>query len=216
MVSGRWSVSLGSPVGDDLVHQLAQPFLGDVGGERVDGHDAVGVQVLDFDGFPIGAVHDQPAEILLDLAGDGDGIADLEAVGQPGLVEPAEAQAGGAVVDDDLGDGHFPAAQGARVYHGYFADDGDLLAVEHVTDGLELAVIFVAAREVVEHVAEGVEAQAGEHAGVARPDAGQDGEGGVEGDGTLAGDAAGARVGAAGGGMGRLRRAGGRRNQQQG
>ena len=189
---------LRGPVGDDLVHQLAQPLLSDVGGERVDGDDAVGVQVLDFDGFPIGAIHDQPPEILLDFAGNRDGVADLETVGQPGLVEPTETQSGGAVVDDNLGDGHFAATQGTRIQHGDFADDGDLLTVENIPDRLELAVIFIAAREIVEHVAQGIEAQAGEHAGVARPDSGQDGQRGIESNGSLAGDSAGARVGAAG------------------
>ena len=70
------------------------------------------MQVLDFDGFPIGAVHNQPPEVLFDRAGDGDGIANLKAVGQPGLVEPTEAQTSGAVIDDYLGNGHFPAVQG--------------------------------------------------------------------------------------------------------
>ncbi len=57
---------LGRPVSDDLFHQLAQPFLGNVGRQRVDRHDTVGVQVLGFDRLPVRAVHHEPAEVLLE------------------------------------------------------------------------------------------------------------------------------------------------------
>ena len=74
----------------------------------------------------------------------------------------------------------------------------NLLSVEHIPDGLELAVVFVAVGEVVEHIAQGIEAQAGEHGGMTRSNACQDGQRGVQGDGTFAGDASGVRSCAAG------------------
>ena len=46
-----------------------------------------GVQIFNFNRFPIGAVHHEATKILIDLARDGNGIALLEAIGKPRLIE---------------------------------------------------------------------------------------------------------------------------------
>ena len=184
------------PVDHHLVHEPAQPFLGDISGEGIHRHDPVGVQVLHLDRFPIGVGHHQPAQVLFDPASDRDGFANFQTVGQPGLVEPGETQPGGAIVDDRLDHGHFSAAQGPGIDRSHFADDGDLLAVEHVPDGLKLAVIIITAGKIVKHIAQRIETQACEHAGMFRPHAYQYGKGSIEGDGSLAGDTAWMRLGA--------------------
>ena len=75
----------------------------------------------------------------------------------------------------------FAAADRAGMHRLHRADDGHLLAVEQIFDGFELAVVFVAAREVVEHVAQRVHAELAQRLRVARTDALQHGQVGVEG-----------------------------------
>ena len=58
----------GRPIFNDLLHHIAQPFLCDALGQRIDRHDAIGVQAFHLNRFPIRAVHHEPAKILIDLA----------------------------------------------------------------------------------------------------------------------------------------------------
>ena len=100
------------PILDNLLHHIAQPLLRDALGQRVHRDDAIGVQAFHFHGFPIGAVHHQPAQILIDFARNRNGIALFEAVCQPGLVEERQAQSGRPIADDDFDDRSFAVADG--------------------------------------------------------------------------------------------------------
>ena len=72
---------------DDLIHHSAQPLLSHLFGKRINGNDAGSMQVFHFNGFPIGAVHYKAAKILIDLAGDRDGVILFETIRKPRLVE---------------------------------------------------------------------------------------------------------------------------------
>ena len=56
------------PPTHNLIDDAAQPFLGDAAGKRIDGHNAVRVQMFDFDGFPVRLLHHQAPQVLLDFS----------------------------------------------------------------------------------------------------------------------------------------------------
>ena len=170
----------GSPVFHHLLHQAPQPLLGDALGQSVDRDDAVGAQVLDVDRLDVGVVHDQAAQILVDLARYRDRVARLVAVRHPWLVEEGQTQTAGPIADNGLDDRGFAAANGPGVDGLHCADHGDMFAVGQVLDRLELGIIVVAARVVVEHIPERVHSQPGEGGCVPRPHTLEDGQFRVE------------------------------------
>lgn len=166
----------GRPVRHHLVHQSAQPLLRDLGGERVNRDDAIGVQVFGFDGFKVGVGHHEAAKALREFSRSGNVVAHFHAVGDPRLVEPREPQRARAVGDDGFGELQFAAPHWPRANRLHRADDGDDFVDPQIFDGLQLAVIFVATREIIEHVAERGHAERAEGLRVTRSDALEDGE----------------------------------------
>ena len=156
--------------------------MGDAGGERVDGDDAVGVEMVLFNRFDLWAVHHQAAQVLFELAGDDHLLVGVEIVDQPGLAKPGQAQVAGAVVEDGFYQLGGAAAHRAALNGLDGADDGDFFARFQAVDGLEAAVIIVAAREEVQQVAQSVQVELGQSLGSFWADALQDGERGIQAD----------------------------------
>ena len=166
----------GRPVRHHLVHQSAQPLLRDALCERIDRHNAIGVQVLGLDGFEIGIRHHEAAKALSQFSRSGDVVAHFHAVGDPRLVEPSESQRARAVGDDGFGELQFAVFDWPRSHRLHRADDGHDFVDPQIFDGLQLAVIFVTPREIIEHVAERGHAELTEGLRVTRSDALEDGQ----------------------------------------
>ena len=116
------------------------------------------MQVLGFQRLHLGVVHGRAAQVLVDLARQHHLCAFVELGGKPGLVEPCRAQRTGSVADDHLGHLHLSAADGPGVRALHRPQYGGLFAVGQAVNWLELAVIVVPARKVIQHVFQGIQA----------------------------------------------------------
>ena len=142
-----------------------QPCRGQPRRQRIDGHDPPGVEHLGvaLGDLELGVVEGELAAEPLDLAGDDDGVARLQAALDVAPPEPGRLRGAGLVgqrghgaldppaergFDMDVGDAH----AGGR--------DGPLLDPRQVAESLHLAQIVVPAWQVEQQVAHRVPAQA--------------------------------------------------------
>ena len=66
---------IGRPRLDRLVHHRAQPVNGDPFGERIDGHEAAGVNLLAVERLELRVAHQEMAAVGVDLPAEGEGVA---------------------------------------------------------------------------------------------------------------------------------------------
>ena len=135
--------------------------MGDAVGEGIDGDDAGEAvrAVLVVGLLPLGRGHFQVVAAVLDHAvGEDLALVAFELAANPGLVKPGEGDGAGAVADDGLED-HHPAARGAGLEVSYPSLHGGPVAGAEVADLGEVPAVLVAAGEVEEEVADGVETQ---------------------------------------------------------
>jgi hypothetical protein len=158
---------VGDGAGIDLLEEMmdesAEGTLGDAGGERVDGDNAVDVYgralEVGFDDFVFGVIDDETLAGELWFAVGDEFVVDGYVLGDPGEVEPAE--------DDGVGkgrgffflDGGFEdlfAAEAAERAVRDDAVDTDRGGGGGVGKVIELAAVFVSAGEAGEEIAHGV------------------------------------------------------------
>lgn len=110
-----------------------------------------------------------------ELAEEGDGGAEGEAVFEVGAVEPHALDGGGALADGHLEERHAGGAEESGTAD--LADDRGHGSGLEIRDGLGVEAVFVAEGQVIEEVFDGVEVAAGELGGDALADALDEAEG---------------------------------------
>ncbi len=152
----------------DRVHQGTQELGRHLLAGRVHGDDALGVHALPVflveDLVPLD--HERLASPLRpERAAKTQPHPLLEHLGEIALVEPHGLDRAGVVTHQDLDDVDAPA-RGALGAHAHdLAADGGLFAHPEVADALAVAEVLVAAREVLDEVADGLEAEGGQATG---------------------------------------------------
>ena len=147
-----------------LADRQAQACGGQAGRQRVDRHDPAGVEDLRVlaDGLELRVVEGQPPAEMLDPARDHDLPADSQAALDEPAAEPGGVDAPGLVLQP--GDRSLDPPPERR-FHPYVRDpdasrhDRPVLGPHQVAEVAHLAQVVVAARQVEEQVADGVEAE---------------------------------------------------------
>ncbi len=155
--------------------QATQPAAGDAFGERVDGDQTPGVNQFFVQRLPLRRLEGEATQVLIHLAAEDDLALRAHLLFQIGLIEPGGLD-GASAVSDDAGDEAASPSRLAGLGIPDGADDRYLLTVLQLVDGLQGAVIIVAAREEIEQVTDGGHPQALQAFGVAVADARQNGD----------------------------------------
>ena len=167
----------------DRVHERPQELGRHLFTGRVDGDDALGVHA-----FPVFLVEDLvpldderlTAALRPERPAETEAHALLKHLRQVALVEPDGLDRAGVVAQQDLDDVD-PATGCALGAHAHdLAADGGLFPDLEVADPLAVAEVLVAAREVLDQVADGLQAEPGETARHGRGDVLEVGERAVE------------------------------------
>ena len=151
----------------DRVHERAQELGRHLLAGRVDGDDALGVHALAVllvqDLVPLD--HERLASPLRpERPAEAQPHALLEDPGEIALVEPHRLHGPRVVAHQDLDDVDPPARRALGADADDLSADGGLLPDLEVADALAVAEVLVAAREVLDEVADRVQAEAGQTA----------------------------------------------------
>ena len=156
------------------MYKRAQQAGGELFAGRIDGYHALGVQRLLPYAEQFVALHQQrgTAAARTQHAAQADGHAGLEDFGQVALIEPERLQDAAAVAHRSAH--HLQSAAPRRHQLGTLHDDahGGLLAQAELSQAAALTVVIVAARVVLQKVADRGDAEPGEPAGRRRADGG--------------------------------------------
>ncbi len=158
----------------------ADPAGGEAVGLWVNRHQPPGVEATLAATLEGGVHHRQAAAstLLLDLAGEHDLVADMEALGEVRLVEPDRLHPAAVIAEKRFGRASAPTA-GTRTDH-LDSDLDGLLGALHQEDHVDGAgEVLVPARIVLQQVPDGVDAQPLELLGVRRGDPGECGHRGL-------------------------------------